>query len=226
MLISGSVACDVTNIYIFQPLTVTSIPGALFHPKGFRNKKLNWINKGICENCMLESDKLFICFGIFIGYFSGGESSLVDWIIWRFLALLLELKIWQLGLTSKTKIKTFLKRQLQYSSMCSTVSNTVENLTALYSCNVLNWKSKVRKAVFPDCGIIYTLWSTSPNTRHDMMSTDRTEPVEWPMFPCCHSSLQSFDVTTSGCSWCLRYEREPQPKWISKIRMAKYLGKV
>lgn len=62
--------------------------------------------------------------------------------------------------------------------MCTTVSNTVENLAALYSCIVLNQKSKIRKPVFSDCGIIYILWSTSQNTSYGMISTDRTEPMD------------------------------------------------
>lgn len=134
------------------------------------------------------------------------RSTLVgfDWIIFRFLALLLELKIWQLGHTSKKKTKIKKKRQLQYSSMCTTVSITVENLAALYSCIVLNWKSKIRKPVFSDCGIIYTPGSTFPNTSCGMMSTARIEPMEWPMFPGCHSSLQSFDVTTSEMQLMLK----------------------
>lgn len=201
MLLSGFIVCDVTDIFIFQPLTVTSLPGAVFHPEGFRNKKLNWINKVICENCMLESARLFICFGIFYRlFFLRSSLAGFDWIILRFLVLLLELKKWQLGLTSEKKTKIKNKRQSQYSSTCTTVSNAVENL-ALSNCVVLNWKSKIRNPVFSDCGTICTLWSTSPNTS---CSTDRTDTVEWSMLPCCHSSLLSSDVTTSRCSWCLR----------------------
>lgn len=51
-------------------------------------------------------------------------------------------------------------------------------------------------------------------------------PTQWPMPPCCHSSLQSFACYwTSGGTRYLRYEREPQSQWMSKKKMAKRLGK-
>lgn len=58
MLISGFIVCDVTNIFVFQPLTVTSLPGSVFHPKDFRNKKFNWIKLCVKTVCWEVPDFL------------------------------------------------------------------------------------------------------------------------------------------------------------------------
>lgn len=51
------------HLYLSASLQLdTNLPGTVFDPKDFMNKKMNW--SVICKNYMLESARYFIYFGI------------------------------------------------------------------------------------------------------------------------------------------------------------------